>query len=608
MSAGLFVMLAGVLLVGPEPGTSPVPATMPPVEYRFDIRMARGEIYNPWTLSNDAVELRSFQGPGTEEAAFVAPEIRVRPGQRLRIAIDNQLAACPEGPEAAPCYNETNLHTHGLWVSPAGNSDNVMITVRPGEQFQYEYDIPVDHPAGTFWYHPHQHGNGNVQVGSGMAGPLIVTGDRAPTLTTPGDIDILLRDERGAFAERVLLFQQIHYGCYDAAGEVKGRMVDGVYIRPWVCEPGETGRLDRNDQDWNWENSGRFTGVNGRVQPVLTGAVAGRFERWRMIQGTPDEAVRMRLYRLAADAPDLRTVTGEGQAEWRIRNCLGAPLQMWKIASDGLTGAQVRPTDEAVLFPGERVDVLTWFPAAGRYCVVHDTTRTTSTDNPSRMLAVLEVGEGEGTAPDTDPTALLQTRLIAAAEQVMSSPEQAAIRQAVVANLEDGLKVPAFVWHPTVTPEEVTGYREILLSIVETPKDALFHINGRSYEHGRIDQFLPLGGVEEWYLTAVAASHPLHIHVNPFQIVSIVNAEGQAVADPASPGYDPDYAGLIGQWKDTLFVKEGYRAVVRTRFERFTGDFVLHCHILFHGDHGMMQNLRIFDPAHPEVAEAPPHH
>lgn len=601
-------MLAAVLLTGAQPETTPVPAALPPVEYRFDIRLTRGEIYNPWTLSNDSVELRSFQGTGIEEGRFVAPEIRVRPGQQLRIAIDNQLAACPEEPVAAPCYNETNLHTHGLWVSPAGNSDNVMITVRPGERFQYEYDIPVDHPAGTFWYHPHQHGNGNVQVGSGMAGPLIVTGDRAPTRTTPGDIDILLRDERGAFPERVLLFQQIHYGCYDAAGEVKGRMVDGVYIRPWVCEPGETGRLDRNDQDWDWENSGRFTGINGRVQPVMTGAVAGRFERWRMIQGSPHEAVRMRLYRLAEDAPDLRTVTGEAQAEWRIRNCVGAPLQMWQIASDGLTGAQVRPTDEAVLFPGERVDVLTWFPAAGRYCVVHDTTRTTSTDNPSRMLAVLEVGDGEDSTSSIDPTALLQARLIAAAEQAMSSPEQAAIRQAVVANLADGLKVPAFVWHPTVAPEEVTGYREILLSIVETPQDALFHINGRAYEHGRIDQFLPLGGVEEWYLTSVTASHPLHIHVNPFQIVSIVNAEGQAIADPASAGYDPDYAGLVGQWKDTLFIKEGYRAVVRTRFERFTGDFVMHCHILFHGDHGMMQHLRIFDPANPATAQAPSHH
>ena len=594
-------MLPALLL-----GTTQVPADAPvasdrPVEYSFEIGVVRGEIYNPWTLSNDPVELRSFRGTSIQDGAFVAPEIRVRPGQRLRVAIDNQLPACPEEPEAPPCYNDTNLHTHGLWVSPSGNSDNVMLTIRPGERFQYEYDIPADHPAGTFWYHPHQHGNGNVQVGSGMAGPLIVTGDRAPTLTTPGDIEILLRDGQGPFAERTLLFQQIHYGCYDAAGEVKGRMVEGSYIRPWVCESGEIGRLDRNDQDWDWENSGRFTGINGRVQPVMTNAKAGRFERWRMIHGAPHEAVRMRLYRLAEDAPDLQTVTAEAQAEWRMRYCTGEPLTMWQIAADGLTGAQVRPTDEAVLFPGERVDVLTWFPAAGRYCVVHDTTRNGSTDNPSRMLAVMEVGDSDVAVPVGDPTELLQNRLITAAELALSSPDQAEIRQVVVANLKDGLKVPAFVWHPTVTTEEVNGYREILLSIVETPKEALFHINGRSYEHGRIDQMLPLGGVEEWQVYSVLAGHPLHIHVNPFQIVAITNAEGQPVGDPALPGYDPDYAGLVGQWKDTLFVKEGHRAVIRTRFERFTGDFVMHCHILFHGDHGMMQNLRIYDPANPDA-------
>ena len=609
MSTGLAVFLSGALLglADPQPGPSTDP--LPPVEYSFDIGMARGEIYNPWTLSDDPVELRSFRGAGIEDGAFVAPEIRVRPGQRLRVGIDNQLPACPEGAGAAPCYNDTNLHTHGLWVSPAGNSDNVLITVRPGEQFQYEYDVPVDHPAGTFWYHPHQHGNGYVQVGSGMAGPLIVTGDRAPTATTPGDIDILLRDAEGAFSERTLLFQQIQYGCLDETGTIEGRMVDGEYVRPWTCRPGVTGRIDSPDHDWNWVNSGRFTGINGKVQPVLQGARAGRFERWRLIHGGTREGVRMRLYPLADDAPDLRTVTGEAQAEWRIRNCQGAPLQIWQIAADGLTGSQVRPTDEAVLFPGERLDVVTWFPEPGRYCVVQDTTRVDIEDNPSRMLAVLEVGPGAGADPMANPSVLLQAQMIAAAEQALAAPDQAAVRQRVIEDLKNGLGLAAFVWHPTVTPEEVTGYREVILSIVDIPNGALFHVNGRAYDHGRIDQMLPLGGVDEWRVSSLTASHPLHIHVNPFQIVSIVDAEGRPVTDPEAPAFDPDYAGMVGQWKDTVFVKEGHSAVIRTRFERFTGDFVMHCHILFHGDHGMMQHLRIYDPAAPadSLAAGPPH-
>ena len=40
-------------------------------------------------------------------------------------------------------------------------------------------------------------------------------------------------------------------------------------------------------------------------------------------------------------------------------------------------------------------------------------------------------------------------------------------------------------------------------------------------------------------------------------------------------------------------MKKDMRVTFRTRYERFTGDFVMHCHIMYHGDHGMMQNLRI---------------
>jgi L-ascorbate oxidase len=56
---------------------------------------------------------------------------------------------------------------------------------------------------------------------------------------------------------------------------------------------------------------------------------------------------------------------------------------------------------------------------------------------------------------------------------------------------------------------------------------------------------------------------------------------------------DPEYLNLKGMWKDTLFVKQGYRVYVRSRYERYIGDFVLHCHILDHEDQGMMENVRV---------------
>ena len=71
---------------------------------------------------------------------------------------------------------ETNLHTHGFHVSPRRPSDNIFVVIDPGKVFRYRYQIPRDHPPGFYWYHPHLHGQTNVQVSGGMAGAIIVKG------------------------------------------------------------------------------------------------------------------------------------------------------------------------------------------------------------------------------------------------------------------------------------------------------------------------------------------------------------------------------------------------------------------------------------------------
>jgi FtsP/CotA-like multicopper oxidase with cupredoxin domain len=82
----------------------------------------------------------------TYNGSTPGPTLRVRPGDELTITLDNRLDT------------PTNLHTHGLHVSPEGDSDNVFVMVDPGQQHTYRYQIPPDHPSGTFWYHPHHHG------------------------------------------------------------------------------------------------------------------------------------------------------------------------------------------------------------------------------------------------------------------------------------------------------------------------------------------------------------------------------------------------------------------------------------------------------------------
>jgi FtsP/CotA-like multicopper oxidase with cupredoxin domain len=61
-------------------------------------------------------------------------------------------------------------------------------------------------------------------------------------------------------------------------------------------------------------------------------------------------------------------------------------------------------------------------------------------------------------------------------------------------------------------------------------------------------------------------------------------------------GGDPQYLGMKGMFKDTLWIKPNYTITLRTRYERYIGDFVLHCHILDHEDMGMMQNVAIVLP------------
>lgn len=575
------------------------------VTHSFEIARTKGSIYNPWTGANDPVELRSFRGSGAKDGDFVAPTIRVAPGGALTIDLANMLEPCSEKQHKAEiCLNDTNLHTHGLWVSPSGNSDNVLISIMPGERFRYRYEIPSDHPAGTFWYHPHRHGGGFVQVGSGMAGALIVTGDRKPTTDRPGDIDILLKDAKGApFPERVMLLQQIQYACFDDKKQIEGVMEKDEFVRPWTCAPGRIGGIESAEHDWDWRWSGRFTGINGEVQPKLTAARTGEFERWRLVHAGTREKVRMRLHRLDPSAPDLASVRGADQGAWISRYCSGSPLPIWHIAADGLTRSAVRRTDEAVLFPGDRMDVLTHFPTAGRYCLLQQVAKDESKKNAPRVLTIVEArGAGRATA---DPDAQLESLLLRAAARGLSR----AVAKRVAAEIKDGMKLTSFVWHKSINKEEVGGYREAILNILEPPDTngpVMFHINGRPYDHDRIDYVLPLGATEEWHVRSLLGDHPLHLHVNPFQIVWIRDAKGQDVTDAASPAYDPDYAGLVGEWKDTVLLKEGYQAAFRTRYERFTGDFVAHCHIMFHGDHGMMMNLRIADPARPQPIAA--HH
>ena len=106
-------------------------------------------------------------GVSSYNGTFAGPTMVVRPGDRLDLTLQNRLST------------PSNLHFHGLHVSPRGHEDNVFLDIPPGYDFRYRVDIPLDHASGLYWYHPHRHGYVYAQVYSGLAGLIVIEGGAA---------------------------------------------------------------------------------------------------------------------------------------------------------------------------------------------------------------------------------------------------------------------------------------------------------------------------------------------------------------------------------------------------------------------------------------------
>lgn len=604
----------------------------------LDVVYTDSTIRNPVSGRRDRVRLRSYSGAGISPGApFVAPMIEVTPGQKISITLHNKLPADPNcqasgQPVNVPhCFNGTNLHSHGLWVSPTGNSDNVLLSLNPGVNFEYEYDVPPDHPSGTFWYHSHRHGSTAMQVSSGMAGALIVRGNRFPTEDTNGDIDTLLRKPDGTpMDERVLVLQQIQYACLDPSGAIKVRKAPDGSVVEWICDETDVGGIDfYEDPAGNalfgpptWRRSGRYTTINGLVMPKFT-ATAGEVQRWRVIHGGVRDTVTLSFRKRVANATSPLALRAADAEEYIARNCTGPQLTYHLVASDGLTMSKVRSVRQNTLQPGYRADALLVFPEPGEYCVVNESAPPAGNVNrqpPSRQyLGSVEVAPGSSAS---DVKGELTKALVSSAQRNIPSN----IRSRVISDLQDGLKLTKFVPHPEIRDDEVTGHQELAFFIDLSGDAAKFAVSNqlidpkhfdpeafRAYDPGRIDRVLKLGGVDEWKLQSGFVSHPFHIHVNPFQIIEILDPSGRDVSvegavDDTGGQQDSQYEGLKGVWKDTVLVKDLinnpadvpsklassiYTIKIRTRYQRYIGEFVLHCHILDHEDQGMMQNIRI---------------
>ena len=101
-------------------------------------------------------------------------------------------------------------------------------------------------------------------------------------------------------------------------------------------------------------------------------------------------------------------------------------------------------------------------------------------------------------------------------------------------------------------------------------------INGLPFDPERMDAKPKLGATEIWQLKS-DFSHPLHVHLVHFQVLSHSGRPGP---------YDTG-------WKDTIDLGPGQVANILMKFEGYRGRYVFHCHNLEHEDMSMMGNFEV---------------
>ena len=250
-----------------------------------------GRPQGPYTLraAMQSVQIGDVEANIRTFGSIPGPVLYTRPGDRLRITLINDLPDVEDpvfdpgqvhGINTPHGFNDINLHTHGFQASPKDPGDNVLITIKPGQQHEYIHDLPADHPAGFHWYHPHKHGSAAIQFLTGMAGAIIVE----------GGLDFV--PEIAAAEDKILVIQEIRLGADSEVSQFFDALA-GI-------------------------NDFTFHTVNGEVAPTYTMS-PGEVQRWRILN---------------ANARDFLDLTLDGHAFFVLSNdgiTLSAPQQVSEL-------------------------------------------------------------------------------------------------------------------------------------------------------------------------------------------------------------------------------------------------------------------------------------
>lgn len=528
--------------------------------------------------------------------SYSGPTLVVRGGDQLRIKLVNNLPVNPpfvafRDPTNYIKPNTTNLHTHGLHVFPGIYPDkkeaeygdyvvdpNTGGVIPQGDTRQYVYNLPKDHPAGPFYYHPQYHGSSAIQVASLMQGAIMV---RGPVDDLP---------EMSEAKELIFLFQAPYFA------------QDGIERNYGA----KNGSLEKFAQVANHPTGHGINKSKGYIdaQPVLINGVrqptivmeSGEVQRWRFINTQVFNYLNLNLdehilYQYTTDGwgsslyqefPDNRQKDGRGVV-------LAAGNRSSVIVKAGKPGTyllrslpvKISQGNSPIVLPGDvlakvivvetkkvEVKVLatsippTPLPLSDYLKPISDE-EFASAGGKKRNIIFNMIGNEVGQQDDSVFSAwnkVFSSLSETASDTLESIKKNTAKAKQEVAKIT-GRPVEGSVY---IAPHPVPKYDYEL-----QPSNTMI-------------QNVMLGDVEEWTIyNCNNLSHVFHLHVNPMMITKI---NGVSVKP---------------YWCDTVALPAGGSSsepksiTFRMRFNDFTGPFIMHCQMLTHSDLGMIQRVTV---------------
>jgi len=588
---------------------------------------------------------------------YPAPTLSVNPGDKLILHVSNGLSGLTIDDYVDPVLNRkgtdvpltpppatdipTNMHTHGLHVSPNGNSDNVLLELPNDATNTFEYQVPADHPQGLYWYHPHRHMLTESQVYRGLAG-LLTVGRAGGAIPKVDENDLPVRTmalQHNLVPNRQGGQSQMSYPAWtqmlntDVPPE-GDQLAEGTY-RPLLAPTNFTQSTPGTTYKTNWfagelsaenkrgafqfipQNLIDFVGdepgvsspadptlpdhlrdlqitVNGQFQPEIT-TQPGQTEIWAI--GNISSQVYMNIaVRSTAtnELQPLRVLSRDGVPE---------PTVGSGDANDGTT---------YLLPPASRVAIAVTMPQKGGLQLELPPLAGPDANHtqPLKTAGVLYTSTGDEQPKGQLGSVAVAMENISWLDGFKTSPMQVLATAAAL-----GTSVQSVTFEPGEVLDDQTSFvntadmkvdntRTLMIGGGSSPWVSEKDPNGFMYQFQ--DTTWPttpvlhprLNSVEEWqFLNTNNDQHPIHVHVNGFQVTKLVNPVAGTSSGAQPYGYDNFNvpAPLLGP--DDAATVPG-RMDIRTLFQDYTGTFVTHCHRLDHEDNGLMMTVNVI----PEVS------